>query len=290
VRSFSMISPMFWTGDTGRSLRRDPLAQLIALYLITAPTSHSTGVYYLPVAYISNDTGIPLQGASKGLARLLEGGFCHYDRDAEWVWVCEMAIWQIGKPTSAGDNRIVGVRKYFADLPNLLFLPAFFDKYAKIYGLAERPAAPQRPSPKGSPSEGACKPPRSTDTDTDTDTDTINPLSGLWSAVEFERLKAAYPRRDGHQRWSDAEKAIRARLRERHTWEEIHAGVARYAAYCVAKEQIGTKYVQQAGTFFGKNKGFAETWEPPAPAAARPPRATRYEEVMKGLKAGTAHE
>lgn len=76
-------------------------------------------------------------------------------------------------------------------------------------------------------------------------------------------LHAAYPRRAGGQRWPEAEKAIRARLREGHTWGELMEGTARYALFLRATGKDGTEYVQQAATFFGTGKGFAELWAAP---------------------------
>lgn len=76
----------------------------------------------------------------------------------------------------------------------------------------------------------------------------------------FTRIQSIYPKRDGAQRWADARKAYNARLREKHTPEEILAGVERYALYVRAKGQERTCYVQQAATFLGANKGFLEEW------------------------------
>lgn len=81
--------------------------------------------------------------------------------------------------------------------------------------------------------------------------------------AEFDALRALYPRRAGDQRWQDAAKAIRARLAEGHTWDEMRAGVERYAAFVRATGREGSEFVKQAGTFFGTGKAFLETWEPP---------------------------
>ena len=45
----------------------------------------------LPKIIISHETGMSLEGASKGLQRCIEAGFCAYDDEAEVVWVYEMA-------------------------------------------------------------------------------------------------------------------------------------------------------------------------------------------------------
>src|SRR4051812_9077273 len=75
---YSKITSRFWTGDTGRALRGDLAAQVVASYLITCAHANMLGFYALPVAYISTDTGIPIEGASKALQRLCDEGFCKY--------------------------------------------------------------------------------------------------------------------------------------------------------------------------------------------------------------------
>lgn len=81
--------------------------------------------------------------------------------------------------------------------------------------------------------------------------------------ARFARLREIYPRRSGHQRWPDARKHIRARLREGHTWSEILDGAERYAAWCRATGKTGTETVLQAATFCGENLGFLEAWDTP---------------------------
>ena len=76
------------------------------------------------------------QGASKGYEPLLEGhqralegvkrallalqalGFCYYDFESEYVFVIEMARWQIAPKLKASDNRAKGLRKIVENLPN----------------------------------------------------------------------------------------------------------------------------------------------------------------------------
>lgn len=81
---------------------------------------------------------------------------------------------------------------------------------------------------------------------------------------QFDEIRLAYPRRGGGQKWGDAERAYKKRLAQKHTHEEILAGVKRYKDYLTATGSIGTQYVQQAATFLGENKGFLEPWTPPA--------------------------
>jgi hypothetical protein len=109
------------------------------------------------------------------------------------------------------------------------------------------------------------------DTDKDKDEPTVAPRRAREGyPLEFEEIRRAFPKRAGSQPWSRAFKACRARLAEGSTWLELREGTRRYAAFILATGKPGTQYVLQAATFFGPDKQFAETWEPPAklPAAA----------------------
>lgn len=142
MRPYATISPLFWTGATGKRLRSNPDAQRVAFYLMTSPHSHQTGIYYLPKMYLCHEVGIDPEGASKALAWLSNEGFCRYDEDTEWVWVCGMAGWQIGKGLSAGDKRCKGVRQYLSTLPDLPFISDFIRRYADDFHLGAKNDSP----------------------------------------------------------------------------------------------------------------------------------------------------
>jgi len=130
MRDYATVSPQFWLGKTGRELRNAGAeAQVVAFYLMTSPHANMLGLYYLPVLYLAHETGLGLEGASKGLKRAIEAGFCSYDEQSEMVWVHEMAAYQVGRSLKPGDNRCAGVRNEYASLPENPFLPDFFARY-----------------------------------------------------------------------------------------------------------------------------------------------------------------
>jgi len=135
MRDYAQVRPRFWTGNTGRLLRDDREAQVLALYLITGPHANMIGLYYLPIAYITADTGIPFEGASKALAKLHEGGFCKYDQTAEVVWVVEMARNQVGERLVEADKRCKSIHREYMSLPQNSFLKEFFDRYSGAFHL-----------------------------------------------------------------------------------------------------------------------------------------------------------
>ena len=155
MRDYGQVSPMFWIGETGRALRKNPDAQRVALYFMTAPSSEMTGVFYCPLLSILNDVGYfyllgsPSEGSLEGVVSPIEGvkqaifelqrlGFCFYDFESEFVFVSEMARWQIAEELKPTDNRVVNVRKLVKAMPkNMAAL--FLKRYNDVYHLGFDP-------------------------------------------------------------------------------------------------------------------------------------------------------
>jgi RNA polymerase subunit RPABC4/transcription elongation factor Spt4 len=124
----------------------------LAFYLVTSHHANMLGLYYLPVNYITNDTGMDLEGATKGLASLSEAGFCQYDPLSEWVFVVEMARFQIlnnCEPLKPKDKRVEGIAKEYNNMPTNPFLYDFYQKYMGVFHLK----TPRGRSPLQGPSE-----------------------------------------------------------------------------------------------------------------------------------------
>jgi hypothetical protein len=139
MRDYAKVHPKFWTGETGQALaRRGSDALVVAIYLMTSPHSNMLGLYYQPVLYLAEETGLSPEGAWEGLSACIEEGFCLYDQVTKMVWVLEMASYQIGSALEAKDKRCKGIQKDYAALPNCPFLGAFFDRYAPSFHLADR--------------------------------------------------------------------------------------------------------------------------------------------------------
>lgn len=137
MRDYGSVSPAFWLGKTGRELRGDPEAQVLALYLMTGPHATAIGVFHCPVLYMAHETGLPIEGASKALRRLIEGGFCTYEWDSEWVFVRQMAKYQIADTLKKGDKRVVWLRKEVAAIPVPRMVAEFLEVHAENYGLTD---------------------------------------------------------------------------------------------------------------------------------------------------------
>jgi hypothetical protein len=140
VRDYSKVGPQFWIGKTGKALRaKGTEAMLVAAYLMTAPNSNMLGLYYLPIVTIAHETGLGMEGASKGLQWAIDAGFCDYDHDAEVVWVYEMAAYQIAAQLKPEDKRCIGVQTEFDNQPESKHLCGFYEKYRSVFHLKSAP-------------------------------------------------------------------------------------------------------------------------------------------------------
>lgn len=145
MREYGIVSPMFWIGRTGRLLRSHPYAQRVALYLMTSPFSEMTGVFYCPLSSILNDVGSPIEGASMGHQCSIDGvsealmtlqglDFCFYDFESEFVFVKEMARWQIAEKLKKADKRVVNVARSVKTMPKPL-AARFLERYNEDFCL-----------------------------------------------------------------------------------------------------------------------------------------------------------
>lgn len=136
MRDYGKVSPHFWIGRTGKELRQaGPESQLVALYLLTSPHANMIGLYYMPLAFLSHETGLTIEGAKKGLNSAIKAGFCKYDEQSEMVWIIEMATHQIGEALKPGDKRCAGVQNEYNKVSDNLFLSEFYEKYSKQFNM-----------------------------------------------------------------------------------------------------------------------------------------------------------
>ena len=133
-RLFAKVLPQFWTGETGREIRaRGKNCQLMALFLFSAPHANALGVYYLPLAHMT-EIALKPPDRRRALKDVCDLGLCAYDAESEFVWVFEMARYQIGELTSK-DHMVQYVNREYEQLPKNPFLPHFFDRYGSILHL-----------------------------------------------------------------------------------------------------------------------------------------------------------
>ncbi|WP_368655418.1 hypothetical protein ABRY94_11845 [Castellaniella ginsengisoli] len=194
MRDYGKVSPQFWIGETGKKMRKaGPEAQVVALYLMTCPHSNMIGLYYLPIMYIGHETGLGIEGASKGLERAIEAGFCSYDEASEVVWVHEMAKFQIGDHLSEGDKRCKGVQNEYDSVPENPYLERFFARYKGAFHMIKmRPTEHQSTSPIEAPSESLA----SQEQEQEQEQEHMNNTGVLFVASPADDLEPAEPGTD----------------------------------------------------------------------------------------------
>ena len=149
MRKYSSITPKFWIGKTGRKLRADISAKLVAAYLLSCPNNDMTGVFYCPLCQISAETGLPLEAPSVPLPRPFQGplkgirdaletlqreDFAIYDYESEYVFVKKMALFQIASELKPTDKRVTGIKTAIESMPeNFKYL--FIKEYNECFNL-----------------------------------------------------------------------------------------------------------------------------------------------------------
>jgi len=143
VRAYAKVAPAFWTGTTGRRIRAaGPHAQVVALYLMTGPHANMLGLYYLPVPFICHETGLADAAVREALSALAAAGFCRHDPVSEFVWVEQMARFQVGERLAPADKRVQGVRRALGRLPDNPFRAPFLARYGAAFHLLPPDGAP----------------------------------------------------------------------------------------------------------------------------------------------------
>lgn len=220
MRDYGTVASQFWVRGTGKELRGDMEAQLVALYLMTSPHANMIGVFHLPVLYLAHETGLSIEGASDALDRLADKDFCTYEPDSEWICVHNFAANQIGEELKAGDKRIKGVTNELSKIPAGPCLDAFTSRYQDPYHLEISPSeAPSKPLPSQKQKQNR------------TDTE---PLPG------FERFWASWPK---HERKEAKGACLKA-------WTKAGAeGIAETVVADVERRKRGSGWTKNNGEF-----------------------------------------
>lgn len=254
MREYGQVQCHFW--QSPEALALSDQGKLLALYLLTGPHSNGLGCYRLPDGYVMADFGWSAETVSKGFKELLGAGFA--ERFEGVVFVPNFLKWNgISNPNVASARQ-----KEFESLPKgeaksrlahamLEFGKHWGDEFETLLqtlskGLPKQnPTLPKPNQPEPTQVGGKPAPPDE-------------------FAEKFAHLKAIYPKRSGDHRWKTAEKHLRARLKEGHTWDEIFDGVRRYAEWVRHTGKERTETVKQAATFVGTDKPFLEDFDLPA--------------------------
>lgn len=130
-----------------------------------------------------------LEGVKRALLALQALGFCYYDFESEYVFVIEMARWQIAPKLKASDNRAKGLRKIVENLPNPMrarFIARYNEDFSLGFDEKEVEKMLSEIEPKASPFKAPSKALRSQEQDQDQEQE-----QDISSRVSTETLSSA---------------------------------------------------------------------------------------------------
>lgn len=236
MRDYGKIAPQFWTGETGKTIRAaGSQVQIIALYLVTSPSATMLGLYYLPLPTLCHEVGCSLQAAQEALGVLSRTDFAHYDERTEFVWVPNMARFQIGENLKPGDKRITGIIKAMERLKNTPFFEDFLKRHQRVFHLNEASPADAPSMSLSSPSEARSRN-RSSSSRSEAGARDLSPTVDH----EFEEFWNLYPKRSGKRLGKpEASKKWKALNAQDH--QQVLVAVQHYANSELVLKNIGIK-------------------------------------------------
>ena len=129
--SYKQIHETFWTDPQVK--RYKPLQRYLFSYFITGPHAHYSGLYYLPMVYIQNETGLAIKDINDGIKFLTEREHVFYDGDREVIFVKSEMIYQLDNKRDGkvilNEKHITGLKKHFDTLHKSPLIGKFLETY-----------------------------------------------------------------------------------------------------------------------------------------------------------------
>lgn len=164
---YGVLFDEFWTGRTGRDIRRagGRDAQVLAAYLISNRHANMLGLYRVAVDDMAHDTGMDHAETLQALRAVEAAGFARYDHASEFVWVLNMFRFRLGlEPGQAlrpNDKRVTGANRLFQRLEANPFLASFYIRTKDVLLLQARDLSAGVTEVSSDPFEGPHQPPAS---------------------------------------------------------------------------------------------------------------------------------
>lgn len=152
-RSYAKIFTGKWRSRSFRTLRGNPWAIVLQDYLMSCPASEMSGVFYMPKYLIEGELGIPHDELENAIKTLEEADFCRF-YDDEYVFVFNMARYQIADALSPDDNRWKSLMRDIEEMPSNIrreFIIRYNDDFNLGYQIIRKAAeqtAPVQTSPQ----------------------------------------------------------------------------------------------------------------------------------------------
>ena len=162
-RSYAKIFTGKWRSRSFRTLRGNPWAIVLQDYLMSCPASEMSGVFYMPKYLIEGELGIPHDELENAIKILEEADFCRF-YDDEYVFVYNMARYQIADALSPDDNRWKSLMRDIEEMPDNIrreFIIRYNDDFNLGYRIirkAAEPTAPVQSAPQAENNQAEGKP------------------------------------------------------------------------------------------------------------------------------------
>ncbi len=140
MRTYATVRGTFWVRGSGKKLRGNPEAQVLAMYLMTCCQGTLCGLFSIALPTIAHETGLALDRLPELFADI--GEIAKYDPEEELCWVPNAAREQIGEMMAPKDKRRGGLLRELKQFEGHVFHREFIQLYWEAYAL-EKPSPSQ---------------------------------------------------------------------------------------------------------------------------------------------------
>lgn len=134
MRTEVRLKPTFWTRGSGKRLRGNSDAQVLAVYLMSSPHSTMVGIYYESLVTILHNTGLSDAAFRSALPLISE--IAQYDEEESLVYLPGGAEHQIGETLATSDRKRKSILSQLKSYGKHHFVRAWVERYYEQYSLA----------------------------------------------------------------------------------------------------------------------------------------------------------
>lgn len=133
MRTYATVRGTFWVRGSGKKLRGNPEAQVLAMYLMTCCQGTLCGLFSIALPTIAHETGLSLERLPELFADI--GEIAKYDPEEELCWVPNAAREQLGEKLAEKDKRRAGLLRELKQFEGHKFHQEFNELYGEAYSL-----------------------------------------------------------------------------------------------------------------------------------------------------------